>query len=518
MKTKTILSVIMLLISYSIYAQQQLSIGVAYNLTQDPKSTVRYQLDVSAPCELRFKFQNWVSTYNWGLDFDRLYVYNSSLEPIGIEGNFTGEEDPYIFHMMETDSVYITRVGKAGTYYIDIHSGEIWNWPQGQTTQSFTLIIEAIYAQDQHEPNDEFSTATRLSIGNDLIAYQWRYIDNSYVYNDEDYYKIDLPSPGRLKLEVVDWSATYNWGLDYDRIYVYNQSFEAIGSRSGNDNDPYWSWMLSNPEEDSLNFTSGGTYYLRFHSGAGYSTTPYKIKTEFTPVNDIYEPNDDISTAAEVELGKELFAYQWKSIGMNTNVYNDEDYYKITIPDSGTLTITIKNWEATVSWVTDFDRLYLYDLNGNPVGASGSDPYIGRMMYKNPYTLNVEIPSAGAYYIRLHSGNGISTLPYSIRFDFEGITNLETEASLPTKYELKQNYPNPFNPVTKIKYELPERSHVKLTVYNSLGEEVSELINKEQAAGSYEIEFDGSGLPSGIYYYTIQSGAYRLTRKMILLK
>jgi hypothetical protein len=55
-------------------------------------------------------------------------------------------------------------------------------------------------------------------------------------------------------------------------------------------------------------------------------------------------------------------------------------------------------------------------------------------------------------------------------------------------------------------------------VYNSLGEEVAELINKEQAAGSYEIEFDGGGLPSGIYYYTIQSGAYKLTRKMILLK
>jgi hypothetical protein len=97
------------------------------------------------------------------------------------------------------------------------------------------------------------------------------------------------------------------------------------------------------------------------------------------------------------------------------------------------------------------------------------------------------------------------------------ITSVEDDEII-TKFNLYQNFPNPFNPVTKIKYELPERSHIKLTVYNSLGEEVAELINKEQAAGSYEIEFDGGGLPSGIYYCTINSGNYRATRKMILLK
>jgi hypothetical protein len=517
MHRRTILSVLFLfLFIINFYAQTSLTIGTIHNLNQEPASTVRYQLEVPAPCELRFIFNNWQSTYNWGIDYDRLYIYNSSLEPIGYEINFGSESDPYIFHMMETDSVYITRVGKGGVYYVDIHSGENWDWPEGQTMQSYSLLIEAIYAKDQYEPNDEFKAATDLLVGNEIVAYQWRYIDKNSVYDDEDFYKIELPSPGRLKLEVTDWRATFNWGLDYDRVYVYNKNFEAIGS--DNEEDPYWNWMLVNPDKDSINLTDAGAYYIRFHSGDGYSTTPYKINTEFIPVNDVYEPNDDITTAAEVELAKDLFAYQWKSIGMNAKVYNDEDYYKITVPDSGTLTITVKNWKATVSWVTDYDRLYLYESDGNPIVASGADPYIGRMMYSNPYALNVEIPSAGSYYVRLHSGNGFSTQPYTIRFDFEGITNLEEDSSLPTEYGLTQNYPNPFNPVTKIKYELPERSHIKLTVYNSLGEEVAELINKEQAAGSYEIEFDGSGLPSGIYYCTINSGNYRATRKMILLK
>ncbi|MFZ6033956.1 MAG: discoidin domain-containing protein [Melioribacter sp.] len=108
-------------------------------------------------------------------------------------------------------------------------------------------------------------------------------------------------------------------------------------------------------------------------------------------------------------------------------------------------------------------------------------------------------------------------------FDYIAIEGLipvsvNEEKGVPNSFVLEQNYPNPFNPATKIKYQLPESNHVILKVYNSLGEEVAELINKEQPAGNYELEFDGSGLPSGIYYCTINSGNYRATRKMILLK
>ncbi|MGK9369897.1 discoidin domain-containing protein [Melioribacter sp. Ez-97] len=129
-------------------------------------------------------------------------------------------------------------------------------------------------------------------------------------------------------------------------------------------------------------------------------------------------------------------------------------------------------------------------------------------------------------YVPLNKGNNVIAIHGFwnwMSFDYIAIKGLipvsvKDDDVIPGYFIVSQNYPNPFNPVTKIKYELPERSHIKLTVYNSLGEEVAELINKEQTAGSYEIEFDGSGLPSGIYYYTIQSGSYKLTRKMILLK
>jgi hypothetical protein len=87
-----------------------------------------------------------------------------------------------------------------------------------------------------------------------------------------------------------------------------------------------------------------------------------------------------------------------------------------------------------------------------------------------------------------------------------------------TDYVLEQNYPNPFNPSTTIKFGLPEKSNVVLTVYNSLGAEVATLVNEVREAGSYEIEFNADNFSSGIYYYKIASGNFVETKKMILLR
>jgi hypothetical protein len=86
------------------------------------------------------------------------------------------------------------------------------------------------------------------------------------------------------------------------------------------------------------------------------------------------------------------------------------------------------------------------------------------------------------------------------------------------KYSLSNNYPNPFNPVTTISYQIPELSFVKLKVYDVLGNEVATLVNEENPSGSYEIEFNATGLPSGIYFYRLQAGSFVETKKMILMK
>ena len=90
--------------------------------------------------------------------------------------------------------------------------------------------------------------------------------------------------------------------------------------------------------------------------------------------------------------------------------------------------------------------------------------------------------------------------------------------SLPDKYLLMQNYPNPFNPTTKIKYNLPEKSFVNLKVYDILANEVATLVNEDKQAGTYEVDFNASGLVSGVYIYRLTSGSFTETRKMILLR
>ena len=88
----------------------------------------------------------------------------------------------------------------------------------------------------------------------------------------------------------------------------------------------------------------------------------------------------------------------------------------------------------------------------------------------------------------------------------------------PINFILWNAYPNPFNPTTKIKYTIPEMSFLTLKVYDVLGNEVAILVNEEKPAGSYEVEFDGKNLTSGIYFYKLQAGNFVETRKMILLK
>lgn len=88
----------------------------------------------------------------------------------------------------------------------------------------------------------------------------------------------------------------------------------------------------------------------------------------------------------------------------------------------------------------------------------------------------------------------------------------------PQTYSLEQNFPNPFNPSTKIRFSIPEQGLVTLKVFNLLGEEVATLINTEMTTGSYEVDFKGTEISSGIYFYTLTADNFISTKKMILLK
>ncbi len=100
---------------------------------------------------------------------------------------------------------------------------------------------------------------------------------------------------------------------------------------------------------------------------------------------------------------------------------------------------------------------------------------------------------------------------------YSTLTSVEDEVK-PSSYQLKQNYPNPFNPKTIIEFLIPEKQKIDLSVYNALGQKIKTLVNQELEAGKHFIEFDGSDLNTGIYFYELRADQFKSTKKMVLIK
>ena len=119
---------------------------------------------------------------------------------------------------------------------------------------------------------------------------------------------------------------------------------------------------------------------------------------------------------------------------------------------------------------------------------------------------------------------GSDHLPVTALYKFEKTGSVTIISNLiPEKFNVYQNYPNPFNPSTKIKFDIPSglngsNSKVRLSVYNSLGKEIAELVNENLSAGSYETEFDASDFSSGVYFYKIETDNFSQTKSMFLIK
>ena len=126
-----------------------------------------------------------------------------------------------------------------------------------------------------------------------------------------------------------------------------------------------------------------------------------------------------------------------------------------------------------------------------------------------PHTYSYIDNISGNFYYRLKQ------VDFNGAFEYSSVVEVST---LPESFQLEQNYPNPFNPTTIISYQIPKAGLVTLKVYDVLGREEVTLVNEEKLSGSYEVEFNGRNLSSGVYFYQMKAGDFIDTKKFVLIK
>jgi len=159
----------------------------------------------------------------------------------------------------------------------------------------------------------------------------------------------------------------------------------------------------------------------------------------------------------------------------------------------------------------------IVSINGSTVGSILDVPATGG--WQNWQTIsgpNVWLPQ-GTHSLQVRFFFGNFNFGYT-KFNLSAVDVENDNKNIPTEFSLKQNYPNPFNPITHISWQSPISSWQTLKIYDALGKEIATLVDEYRNAGYYELEFEASNLPSGVYFYKLKTGNYMDTKKLILLK
>jgi len=175
---------------------------------------------------------------------------------------------------------------------------------------------------------------------------------------------------------------------------------------------------------------------------------------------------------------------------------------------------------VTLNWVTatetnnkgfEVEQLQNYKITGlQDWETIGFVPGYGTTTETHSYSFEDNNLKQGNYQYRLKQ------IDFDGSFKYSDIVKVEISA--PVEFSLEQNFPNPFNPSTSIQYAISSKQFVSLKIYDLLGNEITTLVNEEKPIGNYEVEFNATGLPSGIYFYKLQAGDFIQTKKMILMK
>jgi len=191
--------------------------------------------------------------------------------------------------------------------------------------------------------------------------------------------------------------------------------------------------------------------------------------------------------------------------------------YHVNLVDSATNQIHSELFSDTINVEDSVGIEFLRGFVINNI-SGGTGRFYVQLLVDTADAGDGDYMMAGVYSDNTLPG-GDAPINYRTKVFFKNSSNsLKHDNQIPKSYDLSQNYPNPFNPVTKINYALPKQGFVTLKIYDITGREVKVLVNEFRQAGYYTVDFNGSNLASGVYFYRIQSNDFIHTKRMVLIK
>jgi len=350
--------------------------AVDFNIDITGNESTQWDLDyfevtMDGPGAIRVSLQNYAYTAGWSY----LQVQNETGADLGKK---------YIYNANEEHTGYVNA---AGTYYVVLYS------ESASSTNPYTVRLTTVPSVDPHEPNGDMGSAKELTLDTWYHGTELAPGPSTNAVNwDHDYFTLDLPAPGRLTVNLEDFTFVAGWSF----VKLFNATGVQVGV----------TYIYEVPFETTYNFQTEGTYYLEVYAENTLQVTPYSIHVGLTPVSDPAESNTQFANARPIEANREITGYWWHE-DHTTNpgeVRWDTDNYVLEMPHPGRISLRLKTPEFTNGWT----KMAVYNATAVQVGGT-------KWIYNYQETLTVNVNSAGTYYIHLYSDSTRSVLPYRLR-------------------------------------------------------------------------------------------------------
>ncbi len=403
----------------------------------------------------------------------------------------------YLIPFNNPDGVYFGR-SRTNYYYVD--QEREWNKDSTETAPEINILKARLKAINDVEPVDVF-----LNLHSQASPYCTFWIHTPGSTSDYFY---------RREYQFSNLNVSDNPYFEQSDFRESNlQSYFPEGWNWNNYGDKVMALTYETPYDQYSSdewVTNENLYEL------GYRTV-YAIGEYLELSHSKYMVLDNSQASIEGE---------WQTSDMGLEFYSDDFIYN----SSGEGSVTFNSGELTEgglydvyvwwaesdsnSYETEFEIVSGFESESIPKTQrtnGGQWNFIGDM----------EVQPGSSLQLKVHANSTGLVVADAVRFIYRSPVTSVAENSIPGEFELYPNYPNPFNPATTIRFTLKKNANVILNVFNSLGEQVAELVNNQLSAGSHEAVFNSSdynGLSSGVYYYRLQTENYSETRGMILVK